>query len=53
MVDIDRSAIARETRDCPMQLAAQHLAEIVETVKKLEAASNGSDSSASTACPMR
>ena len=26
-----------------MQLAAQHLAEIVETVKKLEAASNGSD----------
>jgi hypothetical protein len=26
-----------------MQLAAQHLAEIVETVKKLEAANNGSD----------
>ena len=26
-----------------MQLAAQHLAEIVETVKKLEAASNGRD----------
>ena len=26
-----------------MQLAAQHLAEIVETVKKMEAANNGSD----------